>query len=59
MENFDFQKRDRHREATVQLKAWIPAPLRDEFASVCATQQTTAASVLRGLLSAYVQQVRK
>lgn len=58
MANLDFQKNDRHRAGTVQIKAWVPAPLRDEFFSVCTAQGVTASTVLRGLLTAYIQQVR-
>lgn len=58
MGNLVSQKRGMHRQGSVQLKTWVPAALRDEFASVCARQQVTAASVLRGLLSAYVEQMR-
>lgn len=58
MVDLDFQKGDRHRTGTVQIKAWVPEELRDEFFSACTTQGVTASTVLRGLLTAYVQQIR-
>lgn len=58
MADLDFQKGDRHRAGTVQIKAWVPGELRDEFSSACNVQGVTASMVLRGLLAAYIQQVR-
>lgn len=51
------KKNDRHRDGSVQLKVWLPDELKNEFASVCAVQGVCASVVLRGLLTAYVQQI--
>lgn len=47
--------RGRHRPFSVQLKAWIPSQLRDDFAAACRAQGMTSSTVLRGLLLAYVK----
>lgn len=48
-------RRGRHRPASVQLKAWIPSQLRDDFAAACRGRGMTSSTVLRGLLLAYVK----
>lgn len=48
---------DRHRAESVQLKAWVPGPLRERFNACCAAQGVTSASVLRDLLEVYCTQV--
>ncbi|WP_407278235.1 hypothetical protein U5817_17365 [Aromatoleum evansii] len=45
---------DRHRAGSVQMKVWLSADLKNNFASVCATQGVSASTVLRGLVAAYV-----
>lgn len=51
--------RGRHRAGSVQLKAWLPRPLRDDFAQACKSQGMSASAVLRGLLLAYIKSVAK
>lgn len=48
------QSSDRHRAGSVQMKVWLSAELKNDFASVCALQRVCASTVLRGLVSAYV-----
>lgn len=45
---------DRHRAGSVQMKVWLAADLKNDFASVCALQGVCASAVLRGLVAAYV-----
>lgn len=52
------RKTDRHRKDNVQLKAWVPASLRTEFASACARAGVTQAIVLTTLVEAYVRAKR-
>lgn len=47
--------RGRHRAGSVQLKAWLPRPLRDDFNQACKSQGMSASAVLRGLLLAYIK----
>lgn len=51
--------RGRHRPGSVQLKAWLPKPLRDDFTQACKSQGMCASAVLRGLLLAYIESVAK
>lgn len=47
---------DRHRPGSVQLKTWLPAELKNDFASQCALRGASASEVLRELIAAYVRQ---
>ena len=51
--------RGRHRVGSVQIKAWLPKPLRDDFALACKSQGMSASAVLRGLLLAYIKSASK
>ena len=45
---------DRHRAGTVQLKAWVPAELRQAFLSTCTARGLAASVVLRAVMQAYI-----
>lgn len=50
---------DRHRAGSVQLKAWLPETLRDQFNASCKSQGMPAAVVLRELMEAYISHVNE
>lgn len=55
MDQRNTRPNDRHRPGSAQLKAWLPAELKNDFASHCALQGATASEVLRVLIAAYIK----
>lgn len=56
MEERNTRPNDRHRPGSVQLKAWLPAELKNDFASQCALRGASASEVLRELIAACIRQ---
>lgn len=55
MEQSNTRPNDRHRPGSVQLKAWLPAELKNDFASHSALRGASASEVLRDLIAAYIR----